>query len=84
MFLQFEVSIAAPTAASVPPAWRDAVYHVTGMGMWGWNAAAADARGVYERTSRLMDFVRTATPDAAYLNEADVYEPNFESLRRSG
>ncbi|KAJ7496393.1 FAD-binding domain-containing protein [Mycena latifolia] len=82
------IQITAPTAAgpadvapgrtSVTPAWYDAVYHVTSMGMWGWNATAADVRGVYEGTSKLMDHVREVTPDAAYLNEADVYEPNFE------
>ncbi|KAJ6556598.1 FAD-binding domain-containing protein [Mycena vulgaris] len=82
------IQITAPTAAragdlapgrtSVTPAWREAVYHVTSMGMWGWNATAREVRGVYERTSALMDHVRAVTPDAAYLNEADVYEPNHE------
>ncbi|KAJ7496377.1 hypothetical protein FB451DRAFT_1359065 [Mycena latifolia] len=45
------IQITAPTAASVTPAWRDTVYPVTSMGMWGWSATAADVRGVYERTS---------------------------------
>ncbi|KAJ7719991.1 FAD-binding domain-containing protein [Mycena maculata] len=68
----------APGRTSVTPAWRDAVYHVTSMGMWNWNATGADMRAVYKRTSALMDHVRAVTPDAAYLNEADVYEPNHE------
>ncbi|KAJ7454533.1 FAD-binding domain-containing protein [Mycena galericulata] len=68
----------APGRTSVTPAWRDAVYHVTSMGMWNWNTTAADVRGVYTRTSALMDHVRALTPDAAYVNEADVYEPNHE------
>ncbi|KAF8142702.1 hypothetical protein K438DRAFT_1691886 [Mycena galopus ATCC 62051] len=82
------IQITAPTAArpvdlapgrtSVTPAWRDAVYHVTSMGMWNWNATRDEIMGVYDRTSRLMDNVREVTPDAAYLNEADVYEPNHE------
>ncbi|KAJ6592849.1 hypothetical protein B0H19DRAFT_1088632 [Mycena capillaripes] len=82
------VQITAPTAArpadlapgrtSVTPAWRDAVYHVTSMGMWNWNATKTEIMGVYDRTSRLMDNVRKVTPDAAYSNEADVYEPNHE------
>ncbi|KAJ6493167.1 FAD-binding domain-containing protein [Mycena sanguinolenta] len=82
------IQITAPTAAraadlapgrtSVTPAWRDAVYHVTSMGMWNWNATKEEIMGVYDRTSRLMDNVRKVTPDAAYLNEADVYEPNHE------
>ncbi|KAK7057881.1 FAD-binding domain-containing protein [Favolaschia claudopus] len=69
----------APGRTSVTPAWRDAVYHVTSMGMWNWNATKEDITGVYDRTSRLMDHVRKVTPDSgAYLNEADVYEPNHE------
>lgn len=68
----------APGRTSVTPAWREAVYHVTSMGRWAWNATGAEVRGVYRETSRLMDFVRGVTPDAAYLNEADVYEPNHE------
>ncbi|KAJ7358296.1 FAD-binding domain-containing protein [Mycena albidolilacea] len=82
------IQITAPTAAhaadlapgrtSVTPAWREAVYHVTSMGMWNWNATREEVMGVYDRTSRLMDHVRAVTPDAAYLNEADVYEPNHE------
>ncbi|KAJ7496365.1 hypothetical protein FB451DRAFT_1162531 [Mycena latifolia] len=62
--------ITAPSAAGrtiATPAWRDAVYHATSMGMCGWNAAAADVHGVYERASKLVDFVRAVTPDAAYL-----------------
>ncbi|KAJ7446298.1 hypothetical protein FB451DRAFT_1412323 [Mycena latifolia] len=73
--------ITAPTAAGpadVTPAWRDTVYHVTTIGMWRWNATAADVRGVYDRTSKLMDYVTVVTLDAAYFNEADVHEPNFE------
>ncbi|KAJ7146875.1 hypothetical protein C8R44DRAFT_579114, partial [Mycena epipterygia] len=68
----------APGRTSVTPAWRQAVYHVTSMGMWNWNATRAEVRGVYERTGKLMDYVRAVTPDGAYLNEADVYEPNHE------
>ncbi|KAJ7860888.1 FAD-binding domain-containing protein [Mycena leptocephala] len=68
----------APGRTSVTPAWREALYHVTSMGMWNWNATKQDIMGVYDRTSRLMDNVRKVTPDAAYLNEADVYEPNHE------
>ncbi|KAJ7758659.1 FAD-binding domain-containing protein [Mycena metata] len=82
------IQITAPTAArpadlapgrtSVTPAWREAVYHVTSMGMWNWNATKSEIMAVYDRTSRLMDNVRHITPDAAYSNEADVYEPNHE------
>ncbi|KAF7290557.1 FAD-binding domain-containing protein [Mycena indigotica] len=68
----------APGRTSVTPAWRHALYHVTSMGMWNWNATAAEIKGVYDRTSKLMDFVRKETPIGAYLNEADVYEPDWE------
>jgi hypothetical protein len=71
------IQITAPTAArpadlapgrtSVTPAWREALYHVTSMGMWNWNATKQDIMGVYDRTSQLMDNVRKVTPDAAYL-----------------
>jgi hypothetical protein len=71
------IQITAPTAARaadlapgrtrVTPAWREAVYHVTSMGMWNWNATREEVMGVYDRTSRLMDHVRAVTPDAAYL-----------------
>jgi hypothetical protein len=57
----------APGRTSVTPAWREALYHVTSMGMWNWNATKQDIMGVYDRTSRLMDNVRKVTPDAAYL-----------------
>ncbi|KAJ7612040.1 FAD-binding domain-containing protein [Mycena polygramma] len=69
----------APGRTSVTPAWRDAVYHVTSMGMWNWNATQEDVKGMYARTSRLMDNVRAVTPEGAYLNEADVYESNHEA-----
>ncbi|KAJ6597936.1 FAD-binding domain-containing protein [Mycena sp. CBHHK59/15] len=89
------IQITAPTAAapadlapgrtSVTPAWRDSVYHVTSMLPWNWNATAADQRASYKVASAAMDGVRAITPDAAYLNEADVYEPNHEGMcARSG
>ncbi|KAJ7073052.1 hypothetical protein C8F01DRAFT_268552 [Mycena amicta] len=68
----------APGRTSVTPAWRDALFHVTSMGMWNWNATTAEIKGVYDRTSKLMDFVRKETPVGAYGNEADVYEPDWE------
>ncbi|KAJ7189133.1 FAD-binding domain-containing protein, partial [Mycena filopes] len=69
----------APGRTSYTPAWREAVYHVTSMGMWNWNATKGEVEGVYERTGRSMDGVRRITEGGgAYLNEADVYEPNHE------
>ncbi|KAJ7117994.1 hypothetical protein C8R43DRAFT_1036601 [Mycena crocata] len=67
----------APGRTSVTPAWRSSLYHVTSLGMWNWNQTAS-AYSVYAKTSVLMDYVRRVTPDAAYSNEADVYELNHE------
>jgi len=65
-------------ATSVTEAWRDSVYHVTVVSSWEWNATLAEKKAVYDRVSASSDFLRKVTPDAAYLNEADVYEPNHE------
>ncbi|KAJ7496371.1 hypothetical protein FB451DRAFT_1549545 [Mycena latifolia] len=66
------IQITAPTAAgrtSVTPAWRDAVYHVTHMGMWG-----ADMRALHRTTFLHPSKVQILRA----LNKADVYEPNVE------
>ncbi|KAF9012665.1 hypothetical protein BDQ17DRAFT_1420025 [Cyathus striatus] len=45
---------------------------------WNWNATAEEKKGHYDTASESIDNLRRITPDAAYLNEADVYEPNHE------
>ncbi|KAJ7441526.1 hypothetical protein B0H11DRAFT_2163146 [Mycena galericulata] len=62
----------------VTDAWRSSVYHVTTVASWEWNATATEKRAAYHSASSAIDNLRRITPDAAYLNEADVYEPNHE------
>ncbi|KAK6983987.1 cytokinin dehydrogenase 11 [Favolaschia claudopus] len=63
---------------SVTEAWRSSVYHVTAIAEWPWDASADDKRAAYRQVSTAVDNMREITPDAAYQNEADVYEPNHE------
>ncbi|KAA1474685.1 FAD-binding domain-containing protein [Dentipellis sp. KUC8613] len=63
---------------SINPAWRDSIYHVTLIETWAWNSTLADKQKQFSDTSKAIDFLRKITPDAAYLNESDVHEPNFE------
>ncbi|KAG5638863.1 hypothetical protein H0H81_009416 [Sphagnurus paluster] len=63
---------------SVTDAWRTSVYHVTVVSPWNWNATVEEKKGHYSTVSRSIDNLRKITPDAAYLNEADVYEPNYK------
>lgn len=67
-----------PDSTSVTEAWRSSLYHVTVVSAWNWNATLAEKRGHYKAASESMDNLRRITPDAAYQNEADVYEPNHE------
>ncbi|KAJ7915363.1 hypothetical protein B0H13DRAFT_406619 [Mycena leptocephala] len=78
------ILLVAPTShvyqggTSVTDAWRSSVYHVTAVSSWAWNATAPEKRAAYQSASNAMDNLRRITHDAAYLNEADVYEPNHE------
>ncbi|RDB14906.1 hypothetical protein Hypma_016469 [Hypsizygus marmoreus] len=63
---------------SVTDAWRSSVYHVTIVSAWNWNATVEEKKGHYKAVSKSIDNLRRITPDGAYLNEADVYEPNHE------
>ncbi|KAJ6596316.1 hypothetical protein DFH09DRAFT_1024151 [Mycena vulgaris] len=72
------VSYAPQGGTSVTEAWRSSVYHVTAVASWAWNATTTEKRATYKSASSAIDNLRRITPDAAYLNEADVYEPNHE------
>ncbi|GLB38750.1 putative oxygen-dependent FAD-linked oxidoreductase family protein [Lyophyllum shimeji] len=78
------VLITAPSSfpskgqTSVTDAWRSSLYHVTVVSPWEWNATVAEKKAHYSSVSASIDHLRKITPDAAYLNEADVYEPNHE------
>ncbi|KAF9465354.1 hypothetical protein BDZ94DRAFT_1254349 [Collybia nuda] len=78
------ILISAPSSysstgkTSVTDAWRSSVYHVTVVSPWDWNATVSQKKAHYQAASHSIDHLRKITPDAAYLNEADVNEPNHE------
>ncbi|KAG9227194.1 hypothetical protein CCMSSC00406_0004267 [Pleurotus cornucopiae] len=64
---------------SVTPMWRESIYHITTVSPWNWNATTFEKKAQYQRASTAMDHLRRITPDASYVNEADVHESNHES-----
>lgn len=78
------ILISAPSShpgdghTSVTEAWRDSLFHVTLVSSWNWNTSTEGKKGHYTLASQAIDHLRKITPDAAYVNEADVYEPNHE------
>ncbi|KAF7333697.1 Cytokinin dehydrogenase 11 [Mycena venus] len=72
------VSYKAQGSTSVTDAWRSSLYHVTAISSWAWNATTSEKQAVYQSASNATEKLRKIIPDAAYLNEADVYEPNHE------
>ncbi|KAJ3821172.1 hypothetical protein F5880DRAFT_1666568, partial [Lentinula raphanica] len=82
--LRVIILITAPSSypgdntTSVTEAWRSSLYHVTAVTTWNWNATMEDKKEAYAQASASIDNLRRITPDAAYQNEADVYEPNHE------
>ena len=71
-------SFPGDNTTSVTDAWRTAIYHITVVSEWGWNATRTEKSTQYQLASDSIDHLRAITPDAAYQNEADVYEPNHE------
>ncbi|KAG5652314.1 hypothetical protein H0H81_005464 [Sphagnurus paluster] len=63
---------------SMTEAWRSSIYHVTVYSPWDWDATMDGKKQRYNLVSRSVNNLRKITPDAAYLNEADVYEPNYK------
>ncbi|KAG9076360.1 hypothetical protein FS749_011882 [Ceratobasidium sp. UAMH 11750] len=71
---------AEPNATSVTPAWRGAVWHVIHSIVWDWDASADMAKKGYESVHNVMEPLRALTPGGgAYMNEADLYEPDASS-----
>ncbi|KAF7969355.1 hypothetical protein HWV62_27470, partial [Athelia sp. TMB] len=71
-------SFPGDNTTSVTDAWRTAIYHITVVSEWGWNATRTEKSAQYKLASDSISHLRSITPDAAYQNEADVYEPNHE------
>lgn len=63
---------------SVHPAWRSSVFHVTNSASWNWNTSLQDVVERYRTVRRAMEGVRKVAGKAAYVNEADVYEDEWE------
>ncbi|KZP23305.1 FAD binding domain-containing protein [Athelia psychrophila] len=71
-------SFPGDNTTSVTDAWRSSIYHITVAATWNWNATRDVKAAQYQLASKSIDHLRAITPDAAYQNEADVYEPNHE------
>ncbi|KAF9046193.1 FAD binding domain-containing protein [Panaeolus papilionaceus] len=78
MLMTAPASVPSTGGTSVTEAWRSSIYHVTIVAPWDVNATAEQKRQRYRDASASIDNLRKVTPTAAYLNEADVYEPNHE------
>ncbi|KAK0474774.1 FAD-binding domain-containing protein [Armillaria novae-zelandiae] len=67
-------------STSVTPAWRNALWHMSSSTTFSWNSTAEDMRTQYNFMSTVTQWLRDFSPDSgAYLNEADVYEPDHEA-----
>jgi len=61
---------------SVTDAWRTAIYHITVVAQWNWNATKAEKKGQYTLASKAIDNLREITPDAAYVVSSNaIYVP---------
>ncbi|KAF5387457.1 hypothetical protein D9757_007766 [Collybiopsis confluens] len=66
---------------SVTEAWRTSIWHITSSAFWTFNTTFEEKKTIYNQLSAKMNILRDVTPNGgAYLNEADVYEPNFEGI----
>lgn len=72
-----------PGTTSVTEAWRDAVYHITLVESWGWNATKADMIDQYETARKAIGYLRDITPDAAYSVCYSLVSPwcDFSNIR---
>jgi hypothetical protein len=52
--------------SSVHDAWRTAIFHVTLVATFNYDASPAAMAAVYKLTDRAIDYVRRLTPNAAY------------------
>ncbi|KIJ42536.1 hypothetical protein M422DRAFT_170983 [Sphaerobolus stellatus SS14] len=66
------------SAPSAHPAWRSTIFHATTANQWNWNSTAAEIQEHYKTVHRAMEGVRKVAGHAAYMNEADVYEENWQ------
>ncbi|KAJ7634764.1 FAD-binding domain-containing protein [Roridomyces roridus] len=65
-------------STSVTEAWRTSIWSAIAEGAWDGATPLANETAAYTGISNAANFLRAITPDAAYQNEADVYEPNHK------
>ncbi|KJA24252.1 hypothetical protein HYPSUDRAFT_214704 [Hypholoma sublateritium FD-334 SS-4] len=64
---------------SVNPIWKDALYQVILVNSWFWDSKPEDRQQAFDASTKAVNFLREITPaSGAYVNEADVYEPNWQ------
>ncbi|KAJ7579762.1 FAD-binding domain-containing protein [Mycena floridula] len=65
---------------SVNPVWRESVWEVLLANVWNFDASVSEIAKSYSDLTAAADILRAMTPDSGgYLNEADVYEPNYQA-----
>ncbi|KAF8871190.1 FAD-binding domain-containing protein, partial [Infundibulicybe gibba] len=65
---------------AVTPAWRNSIWHVIAANIWNYNSTVQERVSLYQGLEKVMDPIRALTPGSgAYVNEADIYEPDFEN-----
>ncbi|KAJ7587590.1 FAD-binding domain-containing protein [Mycena floridula] len=65
---------------SVNPVWRESIWEVLLANVWNFDASVSEISKSYADLTAAADILRAMTPDSGgYLNEADVYEPNYEA-----
>lgn len=62
---------------SVNPAWRSSIFHTTTVTTWNWNATRSEIAAKYKTATAAISELSKIS-NAAYLNEADVYESNWQ------
>ncbi|KAF9076926.1 FAD-binding domain-containing protein [Rhodocollybia butyracea] len=66
-------------STSVTPAWRDSLWHVVLGDLWSWNTTTEGTITAFETLNNLTAALTDIAPNSgAYMNEANVYEPNYE------
>ncbi|KDR73742.1 hypothetical protein GALMADRAFT_630927 [Galerina marginata CBS 339.88] len=65
---------------SVNPIWRSVLYQVIWVNSWFWDSPLADREMAYAQSTKAANFLRDITPEGgAYVNEADIHEPDHEA-----
>lgn len=74
-----EVSKKDPDSVAVNPAWRKALWHIVISVGYEDNAPPAEREKKHKLTTKTNEFFRDITPGSGcYMNEADIYEPNWQ------